>query len=211
MDLNSIQIARSRLTDNVANAPKGADFAELECMARAALSKGITEARVALATASEKLDGAAKLETEASPDLLPPLEDVTFLRYGLDTLKGLVFNGPNSIDVGVTGSRLNKISRRLIEAAETVEVADSLFEDLADRLADRYPGYDALLYRKTAQTLAYVCEWDKGSSLYSAEIEASPFVPNILESLSTSGKLALGLFVCPPVEFGYLCSEQPEQ
>lgn len=201
MNRSQIDRAKESVLENLANRPADLAFASLVQMTEERLGKSILEAREVVSAAATAADGSAKLESEGVS--VPLLEDAEFLRFGLSRAKDMIFRDENRIDIGIGGSRVNKVSKRLFSAAEVYLPAAQLLADTAADLEARVPGASARSYDTAARAVVALCEWDAGAGADYAEAA--------IRSIEETGRVSLSFFVCPPVEFGYLSSDSPEQ
>lgn len=135
-----------------------------------------------------------------------------FLMQGyLNPFKALVFNGQDSIQLAVGGNRLKKISRRLYDAVEQFTAVYQSIDELQFLLAKTFPGYPSTSYQKAAKSLLILNAWGKTSRQHQADSLFFDMAQSLLKSTMRDGRVRLGLFVCPPVDFSRLSGKTPEQ
>lgn len=154
---------------------------------------------------------------DIAPFPLPAVNDhllpdyARFLIRGyLDHFMAAAFDERGSIPLAVSGRRLSRTSRRLYEAAEELERRSGPVIGLASNLAKSYPGRGRAVYERAAATLLVLGQWNKPAP-------REPWSPspdlarNVLAGVGRDKRVHLGMFVCPPVDFGFLTSERPER
>lgn len=124
----------------------------------------------------------------------------------LDPMKALVFNGEASLRLPVGGKALNRVTRRLCEAAEELRAVEAEVALAAAELADTCPGFPADLYGRAAPAAALFRQWQGTSPRVS-----DPALLRLLQSAELGEPLQLALFVCPPMEYVRLGSAAPEE
>ncbi|MEU2061863.1 hypothetical protein [Streptomyces sp. NPDC013455] len=129
----------------------------------------------------------------------------TLLHTYLDRFMGMVFNGEESVRLPVGGKRLKKVSRRLHDAVEECAAAYAPVTDLAGVLAQEHPGFAAATYERVSAALLVLAAWDASHTGPTGELTGS-----LLRSVERDGRIRLGLFVCPPVDFTRIDGERPE-
>ncbi|AXE22217.1 hypothetical protein C0216_01060 [Streptomyces globosus] len=129
----------------------------------------------------------------------------TLLRTYLDPFMALVFNGEQSVRFAVSGKRLKKVARRLHDALEECAAAFEPAERLAGALAEEYPHFLPDTYDGVSAALLVLAAWDASHRHPTRELTES-----LLRSVERDGRIRLGLFVCPPVDFTRLHGERPE-
>lgn len=207
MNRDQIEAAKRGMLGAVNDRPSDTSFAALSMRAERNLEISIEDARVVVDAAMRASGGFAKL-TNPGGEEVPALADAVFLMQGLRYAKNMVFAGAESIDIGIGGQRVNKVSKRLYCATEGYEAAQSAVSALSGVLEEGYPGFREDTYELAARALISTTEWDQAAL---DQLEAAPYARNMLLSLENDGAVSFTLFVCPPVEFGYLSGDQPEE
>lgn len=204
MDRVAIQLARTEMLESRRDCSPDMSFLALSDLAEESLRTSLVGAREVVAAAAKASGGFAKLESSAGQPL-PLLEDADFLRCGLKAALDMVFRKENPIDIGISGNRANKISGRMYSAAELYCIAESALCKVEDQLRKVLPDAPGLDYRTAARALIALTDWD------AAKTSDAALPGALLRGLQKSGVVSLGIFICPPVEFGYLSSSEPEQ
>jgi hypothetical protein len=178
--------------------------------ARRRSSRTGEELRKARETLALRLDEARAAIRAVAPEATA--SDAADLRAHLDRFKAMVFNGAQSVKLPISGNRINKVSRRLCEAAERFESVSAPIRALAARLAEQFPDYPRAICERAAAALLVIDEWGETSPpAHPGENHSPELARNILDGLTREGKIRLGLFVCTPVDFTRLSGEQPEK
>lgn len=200
MNRSQISVAKDSMLSQMNDRPPEVSFASITRQAELGLQRSIADAREIVAAAARASGGSAKLETANGDVTL--LDDAEFLRFGMSRAKDMIFREENRIDIGIGSGRVNKVSKRLLTAAEIYGTAAALVAETADTLSQRNPGARESTYFTAARAALTLYEWSAGDS--------DGFSDNVVRSIDSTGKVSLCFFVCPPVEFGYLSSDEPE-
>lgn len=206
MDRSAITLARNEMLKAANDVPPEQTFAALTLRAEANLRTAIQDAREVVGKAATAAGGFAKLTNPGGAEV-PLLEDAAFLIEGMRQAKDMVFRDENRVDIGVGGGRVNKVSRRLFCATEGYEAALTAIYLLGGALEERYAGFSPQTYFTAAKAILSIAEWDK---MGWGTLEGAPYALNVLRGVEQEGAVSLTLFVCPPAEFGYLRSDEPE-
>jgi|GEM_PF-5184687 len=208
MNRTEITAAKEEMLKAMANdLPKDRSFAGLAFRAEGNLIKSIGEARLVVEAAARASGGFAKLTNEGGEEV-PALSDALFLIEGMRRVKDMIFREVDRIEIGMSGGRVNKVSKRLYCATEGYIAARSVIGAVGHALEEKFPGFKDETYESAAKTVAAISEWDQGSF---GAIENASYAQNILRAIEDKGEVSLALFVCPPVQFSYLKSDEPER
>ncbi|MBN8550708.1 MAG: hypothetical protein J0M12_15445 [Deltaproteobacteria bacterium] len=202
-----IESAKSEMLKAANDNPQNRSFAALTLRAEAQLNAAVADARLVVDAATRAAGGFAKL-SNAGGEEVSPLLDAEFLIEGMRFAKDMVFRDNNRIDIGMGGGKVNKVSRRLFSATEGYVAAVAAIGSVADGLEESFSGFREETYLRAAKGLIALSEWDQGAG--AQDLAALPYALQALRALENDGTLSLTLFVCPPVEFGYLQSQDPE-
>jgi hypothetical protein len=186
---------------------KTVDFAGAWAAMRESLAKGVTDARGLVQVAQDKLGKAG--DDAMAELLLSPNPGV--LLEALKNLKALVFNGTESVDIGVSGGRLNKVSKRLCVALETQTFLQSLAAEWQRAAEEVAPGYSLATYSQAARAAIVLKQWNGVNNSETEVANPALLIASAVRSLAETGKLSLTFFICPPVDFSALLGQRPEE
>ncbi|MFF9812350.1 hypothetical protein [Streptomyces sp. NPDC014006] len=181
-------------------------FGDALAESRSLLRRRVEEAHEVIHAVLAGVPGAFP-EVAPAPDDRRALQDHAnaVLRTYLDPFMAMVFNGEESVRLAVGGKRLKKVARRLHDALEECAAAYEPVAGLAEALADASPGYRTATYERVSAALIVLAAWDA-----SHEGPARELTESLLRSVERDGRIRLGLFVCPPVDFTRINGDQPE-
>lgn len=186
--------------------PRIPGVGEALAQARALLRRRVDEAHEAVDAVLAEAPGPFP-DVPAAPEDRRALEDHAhaLLHTYLDPFMAMVFNGEKSVRLPVSGKRLKKVSRRLHDALEGCAAAHRPVARLAEVLADEHPGCRATTYERVSAALLVLAAWDA-----SHRSPAKHLTESLLRSVERDGRIRLGLFVCPPVDFTRISGDRPE-
>ncbi len=171
------------------------------------LNRALFDAKTVVTTVQANLSD-AELSQLLSQSELSSIEEARVLRQALKRTQDLAFG--EGCDVGISSGKLNRTSKKLTNALESFFELERAVESVSSVLAEEFPGFKPTEYKKAALALFVLVDRDSNPAKGSARERAGAIGLPLLEALRESGRIELLLFVCPPVEFEYLKSDQPE-
>lgn len=184
------------------------DFASKYAARTERLEKALCDARNVILTANQATHDDLLAEALLAATL-PAREQAGALTRGLKRAQDLAFG--QQTPVGVSSGKLNRTTKRLVTAVEEYAELERSESEVVATLKDYFSGFTDEVYRSAAKAILVFSEWDKDPTAATPTIRAQTLGKTLLSSLNESAAVELLLFVCPPVEFGYLNSNEPEQ
>ncbi|AIL12922.1 hypothetical protein IM40_04395 [Candidatus Paracaedimonas acanthamoebae] len=109
-----------------------------------------------------------------------------------------------------------KMRKRLGVARDTAKVFEDTLSYINTIFKSKFLGYSEEAYAKAAQVYIALLQWRENSCKTPGHMELNTFykeefINNVLKSIDRTGGINFVLFVCPPVNFSSLNSENPEE
>lgn len=132
------------------------------------------------------------------------------LRHNLRKIPSEIY-----IDLKISQGKIGKLCKKLLKNAEMVENFESTFLYVSDFFHTILPNYSQETYNKAIQPYIALFEWREKSCKTSSHKKLNAFfnkdfIQGFLESIHQTGRINLISFICPPIDFEKLISQNPE-
>lgn len=111
--------------------------------------------------------------------------------------------------------KIGNLRKNLLKAIETTEAFEVTLMYVSHFFYGILPGYSQEVYHKAIQPYIALHQWRKKSCHTAKHMElnaffSKDFIQKLLESIHQTGRINLISFICPPLDFEQLKSDNPE-